>query len=40
LDHNLFTVKQALARIDQPDMAARVGAHIVRAALARNDHGA
>jgi len=40
LDRNLFTVEQALARIDQPDMAVRVGAHMVRSALARHDRGA
>jgi hypothetical protein len=40
LDRNLFTVEQALARIDQPDMAVRVGAHMVRSALARNAHSA
>jgi hypothetical protein len=33
LDRGLFTVEEALARIDQPDMAARVGAHMVRSAL-------
>jgi hypothetical protein len=37
LDRNLFTVEQALERIEQPDMAVRVGAHMVRSALARND---
>lgn len=34
LDRGLFTIDEALARIDQPDMAARAGAHLVRAALA------
>jgi hypothetical protein len=34
LDRGLFTVDEALARIDQPDMAARVGARMVRSALA------
>jgi hypothetical protein len=37
LDRKLFTVEQARARIEQPDMAARVGAHMVSSALARND---
>jgi hypothetical protein len=37
LDRNLFTVEQALARIGRPDMAARVGAQMVRSALARNE---
>lgn len=40
LDRNLFTVEQVLARIEQPDMAVRVGAHLVRSALASNDPGA
>jgi hypothetical protein len=34
LDRGLFTVEEALARIDQPDMATRVGAHLLRSALA------
>ena len=34
LDRGLFTVEEALARLDQPDMAARKGAHLVRAAMA------
>ena len=33
LDRGLFTLEEALARIDQPDMAARVGAQMVRSAL-------
>jgi hypothetical protein len=33
LDRGLFTVEDALARIDQPDMAARAGAHMVRSAI-------
>jgi hypothetical protein len=33
LDRGLFTVEEALARIDRPDMAARVGAQMVRSAL-------
>ena len=33
LDRDLFTVEEALARINQPDMAARVGAQMVRSAL-------
>jgi hypothetical protein len=33
LDRGLFTVEEALTRIDQPDMASRAGAHMVRAAL-------
>jgi hypothetical protein len=33
LARGLFTVEEALARIDQPDMASRVGAHMLRAAL-------
>jgi Lon protease-like protein len=33
LNRGLFTVEQALARTNQPDMAARVGAHMVRSAL-------
>jgi hypothetical protein len=34
LDRGLFTVEEATSRLDQPDMAARAGAHMVRAALA------
>jgi hypothetical protein len=34
LDRRLFTIEEALTRLDQPDMAARKGAHLVRAALA------
>jgi hypothetical protein len=34
LDRGLFTIEEALARLGQPDMAARKGAHLVRAALA------
>jgi hypothetical protein len=37
LDRGLFTVDEALERINQPDMAARVGARMVRSALARID---
>ena len=33
LDRGLFTVEEAVARIDQPDMAARAGAQLVRAAM-------
>lgn len=33
LDRGLFTVEQLRTRLDQPDMAARRGAHVVRAAL-------
>ncbi len=33
LGRGLFTVEEALARINQPDMAARVGAQMVRSAL-------
>jgi hypothetical protein len=33
LDRGLLTVEEALSRIDRPDMAARVGAHMVRSAL-------
>jgi hypothetical protein len=40
LDRGLFTVEEALARIDQPDMTDRVGAHMVRAALPSHDPGA
>lgn len=40
LDHGLFTVDEALARIAQPDMADRAGAQLVRAALPRNDSAA
>ena len=36
LDRGLFTVDEARARLDQPDMTARAGAHIVRTALARS----
>jgi len=35
LDRGLFTFEEALARIDQPDMASRAGARLVRSALAR-----
>jgi len=34
LGRGLFTVEQLLARLDQPDMATRVGAHLVRSVLA------
>ena len=34
LDRRLFTVDEALSRLNQPDMARRVGAHRVLAALA------
>src|SRR3954451_22966422 len=34
LDRRLFTVGEALSRLNQPDMAGRVGAHSVLAALA------
>ena len=34
LDRGLFTVEDARARLDQPDMAKRTGAQLVRAALA------
>lgn len=37
LDRGLFSVDEALGRIGQPDMAARVGARMVRSALARID---
>jgi len=40
LDRGLFTVEEARARLDQADMAARSGAHMVRAALARNGSAA
>ena len=33
LDRGLFTVEEALARIARPDMATRLGAHIVRRSL-------
>lgn len=33
LDRGLFTVEEALERLDQPDMATRVGAQMVRCAL-------
>lgn len=39
LDRGLFTVEEALARVDQADMAARVGAHMVRSTLARIEPG-
>jgi len=33
LDRGLFPVEEAFTRLDQPDMAARAGAHMVRSAL-------
>ena len=33
LDRGLFTVEEAVERLDQPDMATRVGAQMVRCAL-------
>ena len=39
LDRGMFTVDEALARIDQRDMAARVGARMVRSALAAQASG-
>ena len=35
LDRGLFTVEEAWTRLDQPDMAARVGARMVGSELAR-----
>ena len=40
LDRALFTLEEARARVTQPDMATRAGAHMVRAALARLDPAA
>jgi hypothetical protein len=37
LDRKLFTIVQALARLEQRNMTIRVGAHMVRCAPARSD---